>query len=89
MNHMYLSCIDFIAGKQHNFRKKSSSSIGSMGVPYDYKSIMHYRGTAFSKNGQLTIKTKNESDQKVIGNRKGFSNYDIKQMNLLYRCPGT
>ena len=73
---------------EHNFRKQSSSNIDSMNVPYDYRSIMHYGGTAFG-SGKITIQTKDRAMQTVIGNRRGFSDFDIKQMNLLYKCSGT
>ena len=73
---------------EYNFRKQSSSNIDSMNVPYDYRSIMHYGGTAFG-SGKITIQTKDRAMQRVIGNRNGFSDYDIKQMNLLYKCSGT
>ena len=70
----------------YNFRKQSSSNIDSMNIPYDYESVMHYGKTAFG-SGKLTIQTKDASKQNVIGNRRGFSQYDVKQMNLLY-CSG-
>ena len=72
---------------EHNFRKQSASNIDSMNVPYDYESVMHYGKTAFGY-GKITIQTKDASKQNVIGNRRGFSNYDIQQMNLLYKCSG-
>ena len=72
---------------EFNFQKQPTSNVDSMNVPYDYESMMHYGKTAFG-SGKITIKTKDPSKQDVIGNRKGFSIYDILQMNLLYRCPG-
>ena len=35
------------------------------GLPYDYKSIMHYSGYVHSKNNQLTILTLDPNMQKV------------------------
>ncbi len=58
-----------------------------MGVPYDFNSVMHYGPTAFGIKGQMTIQTLDPSKQGRIGNRNGFSGYDILQMNLLYKCP--
>ena len=72
----------------YNFKKQSASNIDSMNVPYDYESVMHYGKTAFG-SGKITIETKDKSKQDVIGNRRGFSQLDIKQMHLLYKCSGS
>ncbi|CAG5115365.1 unnamed protein product, partial [Candidula unifasciata] len=70
----------------HNFKKYPWSAVSTYEVPYDYRSIMHYGGTAFSGNGQYTIKTKDPAVQNVIGNRSGLSFNDIKLANLMYSC---
>lgn len=45
----------YLSGTEHNFRKYPRSLVDSLGTPYDYASVMHYGGTAFSKNGRPTI----------------------------------
>jgi hypothetical protein len=40
------------------FDKYGASTITSFGVPYDYRSVMHYGPFAFSRNGQRTIEPK-------------------------------
>jgi len=72
---------------KHNFNKYTTSRIDSRGTPYDYDSMMHYGGKFFSRNGRLTIQTKNSRDQGRIGQRNGFSTTDIRQINLMY-CNG-
>ena len=67
-----------------NFNKFSTSVIDSRGTAYDYDSMMHYGGTFFSKNKKLTVKTKNKKDQRRIGQRRGFSATDKKQINKMY-----
>lgn len=42
-------------GREHNFNKYNSSIVTDFGIPYDYNSVMHYSGKAFSKNGDVTI----------------------------------
>ena len=42
--------------KEHNFKKAKRSD--TLGQPYDYYSIMHYKKDAFSKNGKMTIEPK-------------------------------
>ncbi|CAG5136449.1 unnamed protein product [Candidula unifasciata] len=72
-----------------NFKKYDWSAVSSYDVPYDYKSIMHYGGTAFSGNGKNTIVTIDPAYQNVIGNREGLSFNDIKLANLMYNCNET
>nr|XP_058957060.1 zinc metalloproteinase nas-6-like [Pocillopora verrucosa] len=45
-------------GEKHNFRKRRRSESSSLGVRYDYRSVMHYSPKAFSKNGRPTIRAK-------------------------------
>ncbi|WP_223788392.1 M12 family metallopeptidase [Marinicella meishanensis] len=49
--------------------------------PYDYSSIMHYPDTAFSENGQLTIRRK---DGGHLGPRNGLSPGDLLSCRHLY-----
>jgi len=69
-----------------NFKKYNWQMINAYGVPYDYESIMHYGGRAFSSNRQLTIETLDPKYQNVIGNRQGISFLDVKLINLMYDC---
>jgi len=74
------------------FNKKKG--VDSLGTPYDLKSMMHYSSTAFAKRGRKTITTIDRSKQGLIDtyNRiTGFSEMDIKQINLMYKgvCKAT
>lgn len=42
-------------GHEHNFNKYNTSVVTDYGVSYDYGSVMHYSGKAFSKNDEPTI----------------------------------
>lgn len=67
-----------------NFNKAAGTT--SHGTAYDYDSMMHYPGKAFTKNGGYTIVTKDRSKQSRIGQRKGFSRTDIAQIRAMYSC---
>jgi len=51
--------------------------------PYDHASVMHYSSNAFSKNGRPTIIAKNHEE---MGQRNGFSYYDLVELNKAYSC---
>jgi hypothetical protein len=65
--------------QQHNFDKhvQDGEDLGD----YDYDSIMHYPATAFSINGQPTIKAKGGAS---IGQRNGLSKADISAVRMMY-----
>ncbi|KAL4703517.1 hypothetical protein ACJJTC_018101 [Scirpophaga incertulas] len=53
-----------------------------LNIPYDYSSVLHYPSRAFSKNGQVTILSR-ENNQK-FGQRDGLSVTDIEKVGLIY-----
>ncbi|KAF4517886.1 hypothetical protein B566_EDAN001840 [Ephemera danica] len=66
---------------EYNFRIEYSSPFGQ---GYDFNSVMHYSETAFSRNGQPTIRTKPANIR--IGQRDGISATDVAKINLMYGC---
>lgn len=75
---------DTYIGKEHNFNKYSFEVTNTLNLPYDYNSVMHYSKTAFSKNGQPTIITKNQNVW--IGQRNTLSVIDIEEIRKYYHC---
>ncbi|EDO47849.1 predicted protein, partial [Nematostella vectensis] len=69
---------------QFAFTKYNNKKIDSLGVPYDYYSVMHYGSKAFSKNHKPTIRSR-KADITEFGSAH-ISQYDAKQANLLYNC---
>lgn len=55
-NYVNIHWNNIIPGHQHNFNRETG--ITSFGVPYNPRSIMHYRSRDFSRNGQPTITAK-------------------------------
>lgn len=46
-----------LSGHEHNFKKYSTKRVTDFNVTYDYDSIMHYSRKAFTKNGDITIRS--------------------------------
>lgn len=74
------------SGKEHNFNTYNDTTSSSLGVPYDYGSMMHYSKTAFSKEGEPTIVTNIPAFSDVIGQRMEFSDSDLLKLHRLYNC---
>ncbi|XP_041967541.1 meprin A subunit beta isoform X1 [Alosa sapidissima] len=73
-------------GKEHNFNKYEDTVSSTLGVPYDYGSVMHYGKTAFNIAELPTIVTRIPAFLDVIGQRMGFSDSDLEKLNRLYNC---
>lgn len=78
-------------GQEYNFNKLSDDEVNSLGLAYDFDSIMHYARNTFSKSTYLdTILPQEDPHSKArpeIGQRVRLSKGDIAQTNMLYRCP--
>ncbi|XP_076601186.1 meprin A subunit beta [Chaetodon auriga] len=73
-------------GKEHNFNTYNDTTSSSLGVPYDYGSMMHYSKNAFRKGTEPTIVTKIPAFSDVIGQRMEFSDSDLLKLHRLYKC---
>ncbi|KXJ72215.1 hypothetical protein RP20_CCG018582 [Aedes albopictus] len=73
-------------GHEHNFNKYNDSVVTSYGVEYDYGSVMHYSGKAFSKNKEPTIEALQPNV--TLGQRNGLSEKDVTKLEQMYqsRC---
>ncbi|XP_077581372.1 meprin A subunit beta [Stigmatopora nigra] len=75
-----------IEGREHNFKIHNDTTSSSLGVPYDYGSMMHYSKGAFSNGSEPTIVTRIPAFADVIGQRMEFSDSDILKLSRLYNC---
>ncbi|XP_075997666.1 meprin A subunit beta [Genypterus blacodes] len=73
-------------GKEHNFKTYDDTLSSTLGIPYDYGSVMHYSKTSFNIASDPTIMTKIPEFIDVIGQRMGFSVSDLTKLNRLYNC---
>ncbi|KAK3702001.1 hypothetical protein RRG08_017891 [Elysia crispata] len=70
--------------ESYNFKMETWGDIDNFGIPYDVGSIMHYGSTSYSKNGKVTLRSKDPLLQRSMGQREGMSFYDIKAANMAY-----
>ncbi|XP_077999237.1 meprin A subunit alpha-like [Glandiceps talaboti] len=86
-DHVTVHLENVIPGKENNFDKVDENRSDTLGVAYDYGSVMHYSNVTFSKNtsSSPTITPKIDTDI-LLGQRDGFSDLDIVKVNLLYDC---
>lgn len=63
----------------------SESKVTSFGLPYDYKSVLHYHDREFAiDRSKKTIDTRGEKT--VIGEAQHLSKMDVLKLNKLYHC---
>ena len=58
----------------------------SLGVDYDFKSVLQYSDHAYSRNGEYTMVSRTDQD---IVRSKEASDLDILKLRLLYQCDQT
>ncbi|XP_014676407.1 PREDICTED: zinc metalloproteinase nas-36-like [Priapulus caudatus] len=73
--------------RKHNFHMRTSSEATSLGIAYDFSSVMHYGNLDFSKNNKFTLLAHDPTLQHSMGDvtyRKGITFYDAKLINMAY-----
>uniref|UniRef100_A0A914BVX0 Metalloendopeptidase n=1 Tax=Acrobeloides nanus TaxID=290746 RepID=A0A914BVX0_9BILA len=85
-DHIRIRWENILTGMKSQFDIISPALQDTLGLDYDYKSIMHYDSTAFSRNGQNTIETTVNGFTTVIGSATDLSELDVQKINKLYKC---
>ncbi|KAK3730520.1 hypothetical protein QZH41_005735 [Actinostola sp. cb2023] len=73
-------------GQEYNFERHDIGSVDSLGLPYDYESIMHYGKKTFTRNGGNTLEIIGNPQGKLGRSGSSFSAYDKTAINALYEC---
>ncbi|XP_046456657.1 astacin-like [Daphnia pulex] len=67
----------------HNFNKKSESDVTTLGLVYDYGSVMHYDQYGFAIDNNIPTMIPLIGNP-TLGNYKGLTSLDIQKLNALY-----
>ncbi|PRD26667.1 UNVERIFIED_CONTAM: nas-13 [Trichonephila clavipes] len=68
-----------------NFRKYKDHQVQNGNITYDYNSIMHYGPFSFAKDRSIPSITPLQENI-TIGQRDGFSQFDLEKIHRLYNC---
>uniref|UniRef100_A0A6B2G391 Metalloendopeptidase n=1 Tax=Myxobolus squamalis TaxID=59785 RepID=A0A6B2G391_MYXSQ len=71
---------------KNNFSKRDCKSNEFYNLPYDYKSIMHYKGHEFSINPYFPTIFHINKSKSALGNDH-LSRIDIQKLLRAYNCP--
>ncbi|KAG0717931.1 Blastula protease 10 [Chionoecetes opilio] len=85
-DHVVINWGNIIYGQTNNFNQAVLILEDSRSVPYDYTSIMHYKGRDFSNSGRTTIATKLPEHQGLLGRSQQLTHRDKHIVNLMYGC---
>ncbi|KAI6188790.1 Metalloendopeptidase [Aphelenchoides besseyi] len=85
--HVKIRWENILNGMESQFDIISPALQDTQGIPYDYRSIMHYDSAAFSRNGKNTIEAMEDGFTNIIGAAKDLSELDVVKLNKLYECP--
>ncbi|CAF3586687.1 unnamed protein product [Adineta steineri] len=85
-SHVTINYNNIQSGTESNFQRYLTTQADTLGRAYDYASIMHYKSTAFSKNGQATITAKNGVSAATLGSSKEMTTLDVQKLRAYYGC---
>ncbi|CAG0915704.1 unnamed protein product [Notodromas monacha] len=72
-------------GMELNYRKLNGRYTNA--GPYDYYSILHYSLYSSAKDPLVrTLIPRQEVDESMVGQRRGFSKIDLEKLNTFYGC---
>ncbi|XP_071541862.1 low choriolytic enzyme-like [Panulirus ornatus] len=89
-DHVFVNHTNILKDHMYNFVKIEGyyGFLITMGLPYDYDSIMHYPSYGFPKDPSVPTITVKRRHNRPIGQRHALSRSDIARLNRLYDCCG-
>ncbi|XP_055610838.1 zinc metalloproteinase nas-14-like [Uranotaenia lowii] len=69
-----------------NFEKLEANEVETYKIPYDYGSVMHYSKFAGAASREYPVMNNKKPWDGDFGSETGFSENDIKQISLRYKC---
>ncbi|XP_055609012.1 zinc metalloproteinase nas-14-like [Uranotaenia lowii] len=69
-----------------NFAILDANEVDTYNIPYNYGSVMHYSKFAGAASSEYPILNNKKPWNGDFGNNNGFSQNDINQVNLRYKC---
>merc|ERR1719505_531157 len=72
-----------------NFQAYRAGYATTYGEPYDKESLVHYPNNAFAIDPRIPVITDRQNSRRRLGQRRGFSAIDIRQINKHYNCKQT
>jgi len=90
-DHVVINPDNIQPGKEHNFVKRSrgqgSEDVAGVEGSYDLYSLLHYPGTAWSKDQRSETITPVNKLYVQVGSTGGMTMTDMVELNLNYLCP--
>lgn len=75
-------------GFRDQFEIEDPELLDTLGIGYDYNSVMHYRPDAFGNTSTPGITIVANNPGIPIGPGQELSKLDVLKINILYKCPG-
>ncbi|XP_071527051.1 zinc metalloproteinase nas-14-like [Panulirus ornatus] len=87
-DYIFLNLTNIAPVRMKNFAKIEGyyGYLITMGLPYDYNSILHYPTYSFAKDASFPTITVKGRHNHAIGQREELSRADIARLNRLYDC---
>jgi len=87
-SHVIIHNSNIATEHQHDFTKRSTTEMTTLGTPYDFGSIMHYGAYTFAvdKSHPSLSPRSGQASGETMGQRLAMSEQDVTRIQKLYGC---